>query len=736
MSRALVRWVQIEGWGDETSGRPYRLSTSLWGGDADGVYLPVLAREPFSGVGTRWDPRAAPASRATIGGVEVRLLATPEVCQGLLAQRAPARVAALQASISKTATSLTLTQISASDLSGQVVMVGREAVSLDSLTSSSGSDYTYTVTRGALGTYAQAHPVSASRDGSVFRPQARLLWPLLRVVTVGYSPVDGSGYGDEVVLGRFVLRGQPGLAGLGEVVVLSCDAALDLVAERRLLGDLWRGRLRRTSPPPDGALGPWTAEWEGELPASERTPSYGSSPSGGLFRVGDRSVAYTQWSSRSTPQGAREVRVQVSDTTELAPGSAPLPYDDAQGAGEVWEVFTTHPSAPALRSLGTATQQRLSANPVALARQLLTTTRAATLAGVGTNGDYDIGASLLGCAVPEALLDTAAWDDAEDQEGLRLVLWLGLDGQAQDALALVQTVLGCAGWACVPTQAGLLTLRRLRADDDGATALTGELAPRLQAQRLRLDDPLDEVTATWGVDPQGVRRVSFSDAATSERQLAKGAQLELSLAGVAERQEAWSLCVREVRTWRTPLLEVDLWVLLTPASEALSAGDMVELTSLVVLDPDGNRGVTGAVGQLLSVLPNYTAGRVDLTVLLTGALHDKLGRIAPAAIIASVGGLVLTLEANTFTGTPGPGANDSYGFEVGDVVRVLTRDGATVRGTATITAVNTGTPSITLGSVPAGTAAGDAVEPAPYTSSVARQTALWAYLDRDYEWAI
>lgn len=734
-SRALIRWVSIEGWGDEDSGRVYRLASSLYPGDADGVYLPVLAKDAWAQIATRLDLRAEPASRATLGGVSVRLLATDAVCAGLLAQRSPARIATLGATISKTATSLTLTQTSATDRTGQVIMLGREAIRLDSLSGSSGLDYTYAVTRASLGTYAAAHEVSPRVDGSVFRA-SRLLWPLLRTVTVGYTPVDGGDYGDEVVLGRFVLRGEPQLPGLGEVVVLSCDSALDLVSERKLLGDLWRGRQTRTSPPPEGQVGPWTVEWQGDEPASQRTPGYGASPSGGLFRVGERAVVYTQWSSSATPTGVREVQVQASDTSYLAPGSAPLPYEDAEGAAELWEVFTTHPSAPALRSSGAATQQRLSANPIALARQLLTTTKAATLAGVGTNGDYDIGLARLGCAVPEALLDTDTWDEAEGEEALRLVLWIGLDGQPVEGLALVQRVLGCAGWACAPLYDGRLSLRRLRSDDDGALALTGATALRLSSQRLRVSDPLDAVDARWGVDPQGERRASYSDPATSERQLAKGAQLELHLDGVAERQEVWGLCVREVRTWRTPLLEVDGALLLTPDTEALSVGDVVTVTSLAVLDPDGVRGVTGAVGQVQSLVHDYQGGRVQANVLMTGALHERLGRITPSALVASVGGSTLTLAANTYTGTPSPGTNDSYGFEVGDVVRVLTRDGATVRGTGTVTGVNAGTPSITLGALPAGTTAGDLIEPAVHGSASAAQQARWAFLSEDYEWAI
>ena len=90
-SRALIRWVMIEGWGDEASGRAYRLATSLYPGDADGVYLPVLAKDAWSAIASRFDPRAAPESRATIGGLEVRLLATDNVCQGLFVQRPPAR---------------------------------------------------------------------------------------------------------------------------------------------------------------------------------------------------------------------------------------------------------------------------------------------------------------------------------------------------------------------------------------------------------------------------------------------------------------------------------------------------------------------------------------------------------------------------------------------------------------------------------------------------------------------
>lgn len=722
-ARAIAFWLKIEGCGDVTSGRCWRFASQVFAGDADLVYLPSLDSPPWDPITATWDPRAQGAGAFSIGGLTARLLGSADVLTRLYQLSPPTRYGTLNATITASATTLTLRQRADVDLSGKAVTLGREVVRLDSRTVHAHPLHTYSVTRGLYETRAVAHTVAPDRDGSAF-PADTFPIKLLRTVTVGLTPVDGGDYGDEVVLGRGVLRGME-LGGLGQWLALTCDSALEIVRGAKLCGALWRGRQSRRSEPLTDAGG-WVVEWSGLDPRA--LPSYKTGA--GLWRVGER-VVLEDWSAY-TPASGDDVGATVQVTDGAAPGplSEQVSWDDAQGASEMWEVFTTNPSSPVLNNDATATQARLSANPVALARQLLTSTRSALYASAGDNGDYDTGVAQLGCGVPADLLDTATWDAAEDAGGpLCPSVWFGLDGEALDALDTVQRVLGYAGWSLVTDAAGLLTLRRLvTAAATPTITLTGQHLARLTYDRPRLEDPLDSVVATWGRTPASVRTATYQDAAASDLQLGQGTQGELDLSGVDSEAEVTSQAIRTIKLFRWPAREVGCTILLTEDAQALAVGDTALLSGLPVLDGAGARGAS-VLGQLLSVTHRWGDGECDLVLLLVGLLQPNARQIAPSALVASVASLVVTLSANTYTPTLAPGqTNDAYGWAVGDVVQISTRDGSTIRGTATITAVTPATPSITLDAVPGGTTAGDLIEPADYDDASAAQVAAWAYL--------
>lgn len=722
-ARAVAFWLKIEGCGDVTSGRCWRFASQIPSGDSDSVYLPHLGSPPWDPITATWDPRAQGAGAFSIGGVTARLLGSPEVLTRLYQLSPPTRYGTLNATITSSATTLTLRQRADVDLSGTAVTLGREVVRLDSRTVHAHPLHTYSVTRGLYETRAVAHTVAPDRDGSAF-PADVFPIKLFRTVTVGMTPVDGSGYSSEVVLGRAVLSAME-MGGVGQWLSLTCDSALEVVRRVKLCGSLWRGQQTRRSEPLTDAGG-WVVEWSGLDPRA--LPSYKTGV--GLWRVGER-VVLEDWSAY-TPVSGDDVGATVQITDGAAPGplSAPTSWDDAQGASELWEVFTTNPSSPALNNDATATQARLSTNPVALARQLLTTSRSALYASAGDNGDYDTGVAQLGCGVPQDLLDTATWDAAEDAGGpLCPSVWLGLDGEPHEALDTVQRILGYAGWAMVQTAAGLLTLRRLvTAAATPTITLTGAHQAQLTYDRPRLEDPLDELVVTWGRVPAGERVRTYRDAASTDRQLGQGVQGSLDLAGVDDEREAQSQALRTVKLWRWPMREVGCTILLTSDAQGLSVGDTALLSGLEVLSGAGARGGS-ALAQILSVTHRWGDGECDLTLLLVGLIQPNARRIAPSALVTSVASLVVTLEANTYTPTLAPGqTNDAFGWAVGDVVQISTRDGSTIRGTATITAVTPATPSIALDAVPGGTTAGDLIEPADYDDASAAQVAAWAYL--------
>lgn len=722
-ARALAMWLKIEGCGDVTSGSCWRFASQVFAGDADGLYLPALGPGGWAPITATWDPRGQGAGVFSIGGLTAQLLGSATVLGKLYQLTPPTRYGTLNATITASATTLTLRQRADVDLSGVAVTLGREVVRLDSRTVHAHPLHTYSVTRGLYETRAVAHAVAPDRDGSAF-PASTFPIKLFRTVTVGVTPVDGGSYGAEIVVGRGVLRGME-LVGQGSWLSLTCDSALELVRGAKLCGALWRGRQSRRSEPLTDAGG-WVVEWEGDDP--RHLPSYKTRV--GLWRAGER-VALENWSA-FTPASGDDVRVNVQITDGAAPGplSQQVSWDDAQGADELWEVFTSNPSAPALNSSATPTQARLSANPVALARQLLTSTRSALYASAGDNGDYDTGAAQLGCGVPEELLDTAAWDAAEDAGGpLCPSVWLGLDGEPHDALATIQTILGFAGWGLVTGAAGLLTLRRLvTATATPTITLTGAHTATLTADRPRLEDPLDELVVTWGTTPAGIRTRTYRDAAATDLQVGQGTQGSLDLSGVDDDAEAQSQAIRTVKLWRWPMREAACTILLTEDAQALAVGDTALLSGLSVVGGAGARGGE-VLAQILAVTHRWGDGECDLLLLLVGLIQPNARRITPAALVASIASLTLTLSANTFSPTPAPGqTNDAHGWAVGDVVQISTRDGATIRGTATITAVTPATPSVTVNAVPAGTTAGDLIEPADYDSATTAQRAAWAYL--------
>jgi len=722
-ARSIVRFVKVEGCGDVASGLCWRWSSSAYAGDDDGVYLPALLQEAWSPVSASWDPRGQGAGALSVGGVTVRLTTSERlsVLPRLYRLDRPSRLGVLHATITASATTLTIDQVSAVDHSGAAIALGREVIRLDSLTSSSGLAYTYAVTRGLYETQARAHAADAYTDTSIF-PADRFPFKILRTVTLGYAPVTGTGYGDEVVVARGVLRALS-VDGQGEVLSLGCDSALDLVRSRMLLAQLWRGWRTRASEP--AANGTWVVDWAADFP--DQRPSY--KPGVGLWRVGER-VLYNQWTYIVGPEGDRHPAVSAGDGTAAGPDSPSVRWEDASEAEQVWEVFTSHPAAPPLVGSGTATQQRLSQDAVALARQLLTTTKGALYASPGSNGDYDLGIEQLGCGVPESLLDTAAWDAAEDAGGPDLTAWLGLDGEPVEALDLVQRLLRAAGWTMTTTATGLLTLRRLvTASASPDHTLTGALIPDVQGQRPRFEDAADAVVVTWGLSPVGPRQRTYTDPAAAERHLAQGAQIELDLSPLQDPDEVESAAIRELVAWRYPMPQVEASVLLTAFSQALAVGDTASVTSRAIIAGDGTRGVTSSLAQILAATPDWEAARVQVTLLMVGVIQTRARRITPAALVDGVVGLVVSLEASTFSATPAPGqTDDGFGWAVGDVVRITTRDGGTVRGTATVTAVTPAAPSITLGAVPGGTVAGDLVEPADYDAASSAQRAAWAYM--------
>lgn len=744
-ARALVRWITIEALGDPASGKLYRWATGHVLGDTDGVYRPQMLpiAQPIE---SRVDFTAQGGSRATIGGVGFSLAAGERdgTCVFFGASAAPARIAYLDSPLSSSDTTITLAQASGlgslvtyESGAWRVVCIERECVRLTSVVSNTGDTYTYNCTRGAYGTTATAHGAGELDDTSVF-PASLFHLPQLRVVTYGHTPPSG-GYGDEMVLGRYLLR-EIAFPGAGQVVALTCDDALEAVRSRLLCGELWRARPVQSS----ALAGAWRVVFEatqdGADPSSRQDAS--SYPASDDERwmslsLGGEVVCLTTWRRQAGGRSLTDAG-QAGPWYWTSPGPSPISAEDAEGLEEVWEVFPVAPSPQTypLTASATPTQASLSDNPVALARQILTTTQSATPGAGGPNGAYDLGIGQLGCAIPASLLVSSEWDGAEDETLQRVSgLILGADGEGAEALSLVQTLLAGAGWLMCARGGGLLGLARLRATAQGSELHLRQTGGspsirRIASQRRRLYDPVDKIVARWGVTPDGkTRQRSYSDAPTSRRLLGQASQRELDLSGVWREEEVDAAALREVRLWRWGLMEWELEVLLDAQVEQLRAGDTVLVSHAHLLAPTGSRGVSSAVAQVMSCTLDHTGeeGPVARLLLLhTGSLVTTARKIAPSALVDGVVGLVVSLDANAFSASLAPGqVDDTFGFAVEDEVEFLSRDRSTVRGSATVTAI--GAASLTVDAVPVGVVAGDLVQPDRYAFCSAHQQETWAF---------
>lgn len=135
---------------------------------------------------------------------------------------------------------------------------------------------------------------------------------------------------------------------------------------------------------------------------------------------------------------------------------------------------------------------------------------------------------------------------------------------------------------------------------------------------------------------------------------------------------------------------------LSLAAFGLQLGDLVDVTLWRVPDQARGRGITHAVGQVTARSPSLygdgSGGSVKLTLRLSPA---GLAGWAPSIVVAASGisGGAITAETSPFGGTSGCaplGQSPTYGFVVGDKVRLVEIDNAspTTATQHTVTAVS------------------------------------------------
>jgi hypothetical protein len=145
-------------------------------------------------------------------------------------------------------------------------------------------------------------------------------------------------------------------------------------------------------------------------------------------------------------------------------------------------------------------------------------------------------------------------------------------------------------------------------------------------------------------------------------------------------------------------------------------GDIVDLTLAHLPNLGGTKGITG-LHRVTSVTPSDASGYIDLDLWYMGAAI-RGGYVAPAAVVSSVGESV-TFEAGlTSLFAPqdlsdsgvlhdGDGQDDTDWFAVDDLVVFVDASSLGTQATATITAINYATRTITFDALPGWLAAGD-----------------------------
>ena len=721
--RIIAFYVEALGDG-ESALRQWRYATGVPSGDTDQVYLPWIKEKSLpKQLASKIDFRASGASRATIGGLKLQVIATegtrarssfptipaPGTIPALYRQAAPGRIARALATATAATGNISL---DTAGLDGLPILWEREGIQLG--VPGGGPPYVYAgSTRGILGTRAEAHVFDGVGDDSIFDLTHWTL-PLYReLVMVAVSPTGG--YSDEVELWRGAINDlwQP----TPETIAIAADDALTMLGEKLLCSDLWRGRG-------DLVMGEQIL-YVGKGPLASAAHLGSLRPA--MFAIGDRTALRATWQ----PQGDDETlvwldRTQDPNFADMA-GSPVWGVEDYADVGEIHEFFTTAPIQPAALTSGAGPHNnRLSNNIVDCGWQLLCTTQSGVPGDPGTNGTHDLGMGPnLGCNIDESQLDTDSLTEARallGEDAVQRAIHLGYDGPIE-ALEWLQTKLEVCGAMWAPRANNKLGIVIFRDSPLGDEVAINEIdIVRIGRQNRRLQAPLDKLAVTYDDRPGlGPITETFEDSRTLRRHLHGRSTGSLDASGVREETPAEtvaridSMAMGLIQRFHHPIPEWDIEVLGTDTILGVASGDYVTVTDSRLTGLNGTKGVTDALCLVTSRLLDMDSWIVALSLWWVDAIYTAPGRYGPAAVVQAYnpGTFAITVEPNTFSGTLwGDQTDDTYRFEAGQVVEVLTRDRAAVRGTGTIDTVAGGV--ITLLAGIAGTAAGDLVELADY----------------------
>lgn len=700
--------------------------------DVDGLYEDSLHSLPGE---TVWSIDLHDG-RSEVGGSSIRLLYSSSVAGKFLRTKV-AKVASAVADLSASGTSITL---NTAGLEGETIIWGTEAILLGTETGVAPSvSYDVTSGRGVLGTDAQAHQIGPEGDPSVFLA-SRGEYLRGRRVELVRTPTGATGYGDEVVVWSGVLDNihmpEPG------IVALECRSFLSLVYGTRIRRKIWRARWTATSENSDGSVR-WHYEGYPGLEPISPLSGYASDQSI-LVSLGGECVVKTTYLTIGSGDSAYS-HLSITRGTPLFAESEPLPSDPP---GEIWEVLSTHPTAPTDSGSPGVGTFPLDPRPPILALQLLTST------ATGTNGSYDLGTDDLGPGVPVADIDTQSFLDAVEyigSIGVQEHVHLGIDGESLDLGEFLEDLFRPYGLILSSGADGKITLIRFQdfPSVGSPTSVTMDLLVQNSIpfwERYGLPVVRD-VQARYRERPASdPLAATFVSQAFSERvPTAYGVQDELTLNGMSEFDRAKLLAIAHLFRFSSSLPRVSAKFI---RSLDLWPGDIVLLSSDFLPGGDGTRGIDSVVAIVTTRSLSWGTNEVRYSFILVGLRYNRTGLIAPCVQVNSYdnGTLTVTPYANATVSTNNPNwSNDTEALEYawdqiqGNFTVEIWDANLDYRGYGTVNLVDSTVPKVVFASAPSvNPVQTDWLVLANYSTveGVSPQELLWdlwAYLANDSE---
>jgi hypothetical protein len=611
------------------------------------------------------------------------LAASDRIAQAFMAEQIAPPHELFTASLSDSATTLTLATASSYPSSGEVIWIGDESIFL---VSGSGPGYA-TVQRGYYNSTATSHTSGAAVFTSLPYWRGRAVRLIEQDTDTGTITTRWRGLVTDIEQDgpRVIVQTVELLGALGGAEVNTESAQLRHTFR-------WR-------PGPGGYL-------LGEVVGL--SPALWSISDGDTLtlQVDDALVSATLKGGGTVWRHAR--------ASYLLEGSPRTGADGEDGGDEIaaeraYEVLAWSRAA----SIAPTSSLSQPYHPVVVALALLTST------GTGDNGPYDVLGEAAGLGVPWSFFSGVEAFVADTTALAIDRLVLGWDGEPWTPWARAQTILRAFGLLFGRTGDGLITIQRLRTvtvgDLDGASSLTlyPDVAPKLGR---RLSRTPAEVTATVGTTPwaDGTQvTIRAADRSRRGARLIDNPTYAVDLEVFTPERLLPGGSIAGLATSLTGLLSmgIDLAPELSGSAgdpQRISGASQVELGGTYkiaslgglrdgwLVDGTGARVAVGDnatfAGLVTALAWSPSSGALDVTVLLTSWRSGEatLER-APSAIVGSSSTTtVINLDA-----TEAHGASPGDAFTVGDQIEMCSADGTRSGDVGTI-ASKTAT-SITMG---------------------------------------